>query len=332
MESATGIELDGQYRALREGAGVLARDAQAGAGVGGAEAAEYLQGQLTNEVEALEPGEGVLRRAARPQGPHAGRHARAAHRRTGFSIDTEALAGDAVVRHLSTYKIGRDVTIEEVTEQRAILSVIGPAASEIVLGRPARAARARAIARRRSAVSTASSSPPTSASTCSSPRPKPAAVREALLAAGAEPVGERGRGDRAGGGRPAALRPRDDHRDDPSGGGHQRARGELHQGLLHRPGDGRPPALPGQAEPPASAACGSRRPRRPETRSGSGTRARPGRAPRSSPPPSVRSRSRSSVARPSPAPRWRSAMRSRPRSSSCRSERAGPALGCRAFG
>ena len=58
-ESAAAIELDGQYRALREEAGLLERARSAGCSrSAGAEAAEYLQGQLTNDVEALEPGEG----------------------------------------------------------------------------------------------------------------------------------------------------------------------------------------------------------------------------------------------------------------------------------
>ena len=37
---------------------------------------------------------------------------------------------------------------------------------------------------------------------------------------------------------------------DPAGGRAERARGELHQGLLRRPGDGRAPVLQGQAQPP----------------------------------------------------------------------------------
>ena len=38
------------------------------------------------------------------------------------------------------------------------------------------------------------------------------------------------------------------------GGGDRWARRQLHQGLLHRPGDGRPPALQGQAQPPPARA------------------------------------------------------------------------------
>ena len=57
-----------------------------------------------------------------------------------------------------------------------------------------------------------------------------------------------------------------DARHDPAGGRHQRARRELHQGLLRRPGDGRAAPLQGQAEPPparpaASRAGRARRPR-----------------------------------------------------------------------
>ena len=60
MEAAAQIELDGQYRALREGAGLPGR-ARAGRSSlsRGAEAADYLQGQLTQDVEELEPGAGA---------------------------------------------------------------------------------------------------------------------------------------------------------------------------------------------------------------------------------------------------------------------------------
>src|SRR5688500_9904649 len=51
-------QLDGGGRALREAAG-LARRARGWIGVRGAEAAGYLQGQLTNRIEALEPGKGT---------------------------------------------------------------------------------------------------------------------------------------------------------------------------------------------------------------------------------------------------------------------------------
>ena len=72
MEASTTVELDAQYRVLRESAGVLARDGRRILRVSGAEAGEYLQGQLTNDVESLEPGAGcysaLLDRKGRMQG------------------------------------------------------------------------------------------------------------------------------------------------------------------------------------------------------------------------------------------------------------------------
>ena len=71
QKTATQVELDGQYRALREEAGFLPRDRTALL-VKGPDAAEYLQGQLTNDTEAIEPDQGVY--AALP-GPHYYLHA-----------------------------------------------------------------------------------------------------------------------------------------------------------------------------------------------------------------------------------------------------------------
>jgi folate-binding protein YgfZ len=55
----------------------------------------------------------------------------------GFVIDTEPETGDAVLRHLSMYKIGRDVEVADTSAERAVISVIGPAATQIVLDGPA---------------------------------------------------------------------------------------------------------------------------------------------------------------------------------------------------
>jgi folate-binding protein YgfZ len=135
MESATGIELDGQYRALRERAGVLERPGRRLFAIGGADAAEYLQGQLSNDIEAPAAGGGcysaLLDRKGRMQGDM-----RVLRTGDGFLIETEAEAGDAVLRHLEMYRIGRDVTIEDISAQRLTVSVIGPAAHEVALGGP----------------------------------------------------------------------------------------------------------------------------------------------------------------------------------------------------
>ncbi|HEX6115725.1 MAG TPA: glycine cleavage T C-terminal barrel domain-containing protein [Solirubrobacterales bacterium] len=124
--TTTNVELDGQYRLLREEAGLVDRSERGKLVLRGADTAEYLQGQLTNDVEALEPGEGqyaaLLDRKGRMQGDL--RLLRLDADR--FWIDTETIALPAIARHLGMYKIGREVELEDETEAWAILSVIGP--------------------------------------------------------------------------------------------------------------------------------------------------------------------------------------------------------------
>jgi tRNA-modifying protein YgfZ len=125
------VELDGQYRLLREGAGVVDRTARGKALVTGAEAGEFLQGQLTNDVEALEPGSGcyaaLLDRKGHMQADM--RVLRLAADR--FWIDTEAAGSAAVVRHLGMYRVGREAEVADVGAEWKILSVIGPSAHEV---------------------------------------------------------------------------------------------------------------------------------------------------------------------------------------------------------
>ena len=125
------MELDAQYRQLREECGLLDNSARGKLIVSGPEAAEYLQGQLTNDVEALAPGEGQYAALLDRKG-----HMQADMRvlRTSAEeiwIDTEPAALPAARRHLEMYKIGREVALADVTAERAILSLIGPRSVEI---------------------------------------------------------------------------------------------------------------------------------------------------------------------------------------------------------
>jgi len=126
------VELDGQYRQLREECGLLDRCERGKLLVTGGEATEYLQGQLTNDVEALEPGEGLYAALLDRKG-HMQGDMRVLRPGEGpdLLLDTEPEALEAVRRHLGMYKIGRDVDVVDVTAERAILSLIGPRAVEI---------------------------------------------------------------------------------------------------------------------------------------------------------------------------------------------------------
>lgn len=132
MSDATAtVELDGQYRALREEGGFLNRAARAKLKLSGADAADFLHSQLTNDIESLAPNQGCYAALLDRKG-HMRADMRVLRLDTGdLWIDTEAPAKDAVLSHLDMYKVGREVEIEDASDAWAITSVIGPAAREL---------------------------------------------------------------------------------------------------------------------------------------------------------------------------------------------------------
>jgi folate-binding protein YgfZ len=126
------IELDAQYRQLREECGLAEKDDRGLLVVSGPEAAEYLQGQLTNDVEALEPGDAAYAALLDRKG-----HMQADMRvlRPGeepeLLLDLEPEGLEAARRHLQMYKIGREVEVSDESEGHTLLSLIGPRSVEI---------------------------------------------------------------------------------------------------------------------------------------------------------------------------------------------------------
>jgi tRNA-modifying protein YgfZ len=117
------------YELVTGSAGLVDRSDRAKFLVRGGEAADFLQGQVSNDVEALEPGTGCYATVL----SHKGKlrtDLRVLRGEDWFWLDTEAI-GHAVLEHLlRTYALGRDVQYEDVTQSRALLSVVGPAARE----------------------------------------------------------------------------------------------------------------------------------------------------------------------------------------------------------
>jgi tRNA-modifying protein YgfZ len=131
MPETVTVELDAQYRQLREECGLLDRSARGKLLFKGPEAAEYLQGQLTNDIEALAPGDGCYAALLDRKG-HMQADMRVLRLADGeVSVDTEAEALAVARRHLEMYKVGREVEVEDVTEARALLSLIGPRSAEL---------------------------------------------------------------------------------------------------------------------------------------------------------------------------------------------------------
>jgi folate-binding protein YgfZ len=125
------VELDGQYRALREEAGMLERPERRLLACRGPDAVEYVHDQLTQDVEALEPGSGayaaLLDRKGRMQADL--RVLRIADEE--LLLDCEEAGREALGVHLGTYRVGRDVEFEALDGTHAVLSVIGPAAGAV---------------------------------------------------------------------------------------------------------------------------------------------------------------------------------------------------------
>ena len=181
------LGLDAQYRVLREGAGLLERADLRRIAVTGAEGAEFLQGQLTNDIEALEPGQGcyavLLDRKGKIRADMRVLRLAADH----LLVETEAGCGDLVLAHLEMYRIGRDAEVAETSAEHELLTLIGPRSEEVIGGVPLRPEHAhREI--------------PIAGATCRAvgtdlgidllvPAGSVEEVRAALLAAGAEPIG-----------------------------------------------------------------------------------------------------------------------------------------------
>jgi folate-binding protein YgfZ len=130
MEAIAQVELDGQYRALREGAGYLDRSDRGMLLVKGSDATELLQGQLTNDIEALALGAGCYAALLDRKG-HMQADMRVLRLPSGeLWLDIAPQAAAGVARHLGMYKVGLDAELEDLAGSRAITALIGPAAPE----------------------------------------------------------------------------------------------------------------------------------------------------------------------------------------------------------
>jgi folate-binding protein YgfZ len=130
--SAPTVELDAQYRQLREECGLVERPDRGLLIVGGPEAAEYLQGQLTNDTEAIEPGAWIYAALLDRKG-HMQADMRVLRPGDGSELwlDLEPEGVAAASRHLQMYKIGREVEVTDASDEHVLLSLIGPRATEI---------------------------------------------------------------------------------------------------------------------------------------------------------------------------------------------------------
>jgi tRNA-modifying protein YgfZ len=121
------------YRALTEGAGVLDRSALGKLALTGPHAAELLNGQVSNDVEALAPGTGCYAALLTNKGKMLG-DLRVLATGGELLLITERVALQALFDQIRRGAIGWEAELHKRTVQQGLLSVIGPRAREVVPG------------------------------------------------------------------------------------------------------------------------------------------------------------------------------------------------------
>ena len=117
----------GEYELVRQSVGVIDRSDRGKLRLLGDEAADFLQGQVTNDVEALDAGTGCYAALLNHKGKV--RTDMRVLRADGWIwLDTEPGFQELLARTVEMYGIGRDVKAEDVTTGYAILSLLGPGA------------------------------------------------------------------------------------------------------------------------------------------------------------------------------------------------------------
>jgi len=123
--------LDTEYRALTESCGLLDRSERGKLALTGSGAKEFLAGQVSNDIEALSPGSGCYAAFLTPKGKMLG-DLRALDLGDELFLDTERVALQALFDMIRRFKIGYDVELHKRTVECALLSLIGPTATQIV--------------------------------------------------------------------------------------------------------------------------------------------------------------------------------------------------------
>jgi tRNA-modifying protein YgfZ len=131
MAVETSENIESGYRRARETAVAVRREAWSSVEVKGSDAVDFLQGQVTNDVAALEPGRGCYALVLNPKGRILGDMRVLMRSPEELWLDGEAM--EAVVANLSPYKIGRRVEIVPVAQgNRDLASVVGPMARQAI--------------------------------------------------------------------------------------------------------------------------------------------------------------------------------------------------------
>lgn len=125
--SPQGIDAD---RVVREACGLVDRSERGKLAFTGSEAKRFLQGQVTNDVEALTPGSGCYAAILSQKGKMLG-DLRILDVGDELLLDTERSALQAIFNVLHRARVGFDAELHKRTVQRGLLSLVGPDARRV---------------------------------------------------------------------------------------------------------------------------------------------------------------------------------------------------------
>src|SRR5215210_1037555 len=120
----------GEQQALADGCALADRSERGKLALSGPQAAEFLNGQVTNDVEALVPGEGLYAAFLTPKGKMLG-DLRVLRTDAELLLDTERVALQALFDLIRRGTIGWAADLHKRTLQTALLSLLGPRAREL---------------------------------------------------------------------------------------------------------------------------------------------------------------------------------------------------------
>jgi tRNA-modifying protein YgfZ len=127
---AVTADLNAEVTVLREGCGLVDRSERGKLALTGAGRKEFLNGQVTNDVEALAMGDGCYAAFLTPKGKMLG-DVRILDAPDELLLDTERVSLQALFDMIRRYSIGYDVELHKRTLESGMLSLVGPRARAV---------------------------------------------------------------------------------------------------------------------------------------------------------------------------------------------------------
>jgi tRNA-modifying protein YgfZ len=137
--TADNAALRAEYVALTRGCGLIDRSERGKLALSGPGAVEFLNGQVTNEIGSLRPGEGCYAAFLTHKGKMLGdlrvlaAGEPGAQAPSSLLLDTERVALQELFDMIRRFKVGYDVELEKRTLQSGLLSLVGPQAQAVAM-------------------------------------------------------------------------------------------------------------------------------------------------------------------------------------------------------